>query len=75
MEQLKFKDLTQSKVCQSRDNKKNYVVYNTSFSGPLQEYKYVGENYGYEGLVFQRPWGNTVDGIAGKWMDGVYIPI
>ncbi len=39
------------------------------------KYQYVGENFRYEGLVYQRPSGETVDSVAGEWKDGIYKSI
>ena len=38
------------------------------------KYRYVGENHNFEGLVYQRPSGDTVDSVAGEWKNGIYTP-
>ena len=35
-------------------------------------YQFVGENYPYNGPVYQKPQGETVDSVVGEWKDGVF---
>jgi hypothetical protein len=38
-------------------------------------YHFVGENYPYNGFVYKKPSGDTIESVAGEWRDGVFTPV